>query len=456
MPNDKAKMSNEIQHIKPETRNPKPVTIIGGGLAGCEASWQLLKRGRTVCLYEMKPEVFSPAHKSSLLAELVCSNSFRSNSIENASGLLKEEMRLMGSLTMESADITSVPAGRALAVNRILFSRYIEDKLMSCKGLTIIRKEITEIPQDSIVIIATGPLTSDAAAKSISGITGSEHLYFYDAISPIVDGKSIDYSKVFRASRYDDTGVGDYLNCPMTQSEYERFWTELMNGTEVSLKNFEDKKCFEGCLPVEVLGRRGMKTLLFGPMKPVGLVDPKTGKRPYAVVQLRQENKSSTLYNIVGFQTKLTWPEQKRIFRLIPGLKKAEFLRYGSIHRNTFINSPALLRNTLQLRSHDNMFFAGQITGVEGYVESAAMGLLAGVNVDRYLSGKELIPPPETTALGALVRHITNTDQKTFQPMNVNFGIFPPLPEKAPKKERGKHYAERSFSDLKKWKQKIE
>ena len=456
MPNDKAKMSNEIQHIKPETRNPKPVTIIGGGLAGCEASWQLLKRGRTVCLYEMKPEVFSPAHKSSLLAELVCSNSFRSNSIENASGLLKEEMRLMGSLTMESADITSVPAGRALAVNRILFSRYIEDKLMSCKGLTIIRKEITEIPQDSIVIIATGPLTSDAAAKSISGITGSEHLYFYDAISPIVDGESIDYSKVFRASRYDDTGVGDYLNCPMTQSEYERFWTELMNGTEVSLKNFEDKKCFEGCLPVEVLGRRGMKTLLFGPMKPVGLVDPKTGKRPYAVVQLRQENKSSTLYNIVGFQTKLTWPEQKRIFRLIPGLKKAEFLRYGSIHRNTFINSPALLRNTLQLRSHDNMFFAGQITGVEGYVESAAMGLLAGVNVDRYLSGKELIPPPETTALGALVRHITNTDQKTFQPMNVNFGIFPPLPEKAPKKERGKHYAERSFSDLKKWKQKIE
>jgi len=456
MPNDKAKMSNEIQHIKPETRNPKPVTIIGGGLAGCEASWQLLKRGRTVCLYEMKPEVFSPAHKSSLLAELVCSNSFRSNSIENASGLLKEEMRLMGSLTMESADITSVPAGRALAVNRILFSRYIEDKLMSCKGLTIIRKEITEIPQDSIVIIATGPLTSDAAAKSISGITGSEHLYFYDAISPIVDGKSIDYSKVFRASRYDDTGVGDYLNCPMTQSEYERFWTELMNGTEVSLKNFEDKKCFEGCLPVEVLGRRGMKTLLFGPMKPVGLVDPKTGKRPYAVVQLRQENKSSTLYNIVGFQTKLTWPEQKRIFRLIPGLKKAEFLRYGSIHRNTFINSPALLRNTLQLRSHDNMFFAGQITGVEGYVESAAMGLLAGVNVDRYLSGKELIPPPETTALGALVRHITNTDHKTFQPMNVNFGIFPPLPEKAPKKERGKHYAERSFSDLKKWKQKIE
>jgi len=456
MPNDKAKMSNEIQHIKPETRNPKPVTIIGGGLAGCEASWQLLKRGRTVCLYEMKPEVFSPAHKSSLLAELVCSNSFRSNSIENASGLLKEEMRLMGSLTMESADITSVPAGRALAVNRILFSRYIEDKLMSCKGLTIIRKEITEIPQGPIVIIATGPLTSDAAAKNISGITGSEHLYFYDAISPIVDGESIDYSKVFRASRYDDTGVGDYLNCPMTQSEYERFWTELMNGTEVSLKNFEDKKCFEGCLPVEVLGRRGMKTLLFGPMKPVGLVDPKTGKRPYAVVQLRQENKSSTLYNIVGFQTKLTWPEQKRIFRLIPGLKKAEFLRYGSIHRNTFINSPALLRNTLQLRSHDNMFFAGQITGVEGYVESAAMGLLAGVNVDRYLSGKELIPPPETTALGALVRHITNTDQKTFQPMNVNFGIFPPLSEKAPKKERGKHYAERSFSDLKKWKQKIE
>jgi len=462
MPNDKAQMSNEVQHIKPETRNPeletrnsKPVTIIGGGLAGCEAAWQLLKRGRQASLYEMKPRVFSPAHKSPLLAELVCSNSFRSNSIENAVGLLKEEMRLMGSLIMESADITSVPAGRALAVDRILFSQYIEDKFISCNGLTIIRKEITEIPQDQIVIIATGPLTSDAAAKSISGITGSEHLYFYDAISPIVDGESIDYSKVFKASRYDDTGDGDYLNCPMTQSEYEQFWTELMDGTEVSLKNFENKKYFEGCLPIEILGRRGMKTLLFGPMKPVGLVDPKTGKRPYAVVQLRQENKTSTLYNMVGFQTKLTWPEQKRIFQLIPGLKKADFFRYGSIHRNTFINSPALLRNTLQSRSHDNMFFAGQITGVEGYVESAAMGLLAGVNVDRYLSGKELIPPPETTALGALVHHITNTDQKTFQPMNVNFGIFPPLQEKVPKKGRGKHYTERSFSDLEKWKHKI-
>jgi methylenetetrahydrofolate--tRNA-(uracil-5-)-methyltransferase len=451
MSNDKAQMSNEVQHIKLKTRNTKPVTIIGGGLAGCEAAWQLLKRGRQVSLYEMKPGVFSPAHKSPLLAELVCSNSFRSNNIENAVGLLKEEMRLTGSLIMEAAEITSVPAGRALAVDRTLFSQYIEDKLISSNGLTIIRQEVTEIPQDSVVIIATGPLTSDAMAKDISGIMESEHLYFYDAISPIVDGESIDYSKTFKASRYDDGGVGDYLNCPMTQSEYDRFWTELMDGTEVSLKDFENKKYFEGCLPIEVLGRRGMKTLLFGPMKPVGLVDPKIGERPYAVVQLRQENKSSTLFNMVGFQTKLTWPEQKRIFRLIPGLNQADFFRYGSIHRNTFINSPALLTKRLQFHSNNNIFFAGQITGVEGYVESAAMGLLAGINVDCYLSGKKIISPPETTALGALVHYITNTDRKTFQPMNVNFGIFPPLQKKVPKKERGKHYAERSFSDLKKW-----
>ncbi len=446
-------MKSTLEIKQPASSIQKPVSIIGGGLAGCEAAWQLSKRGRAVCLYEMKPEVFSPAHKSPLFAELVCSNSFRSNSTENAVGLLKEEMRLMGSLIMESANITSVPAGKALAVDRTLFSQYIEEKLASCEGLTTIRKELSDIPENSIVIIATGPLTSDKAAKSISRITGSEYLYFYDAISPIIDGESIDYGKVFQASRY-DSGRGDYLNCPMTKEEYERFWHEVIDGQEASIKDFEDKKCFEGCLPIEVLARRGEKTLLFGPMKPVGLIDPKTGKRPYAVVQLRQENKTSTLYNMVGFQTKLTWPEQRRIFKLIPGLEKAEFARHGSIHRNTFINSPALLKKTLQLRSHDNIFFAGQITGVEGYVESAAMGLLAGVNVDRYLSGKELIPPPETTALGALVHHITNADHKTFQPMNVNFGIFPPLLEKVPKKERGKHYARRAIQEIENWKEK--
>jgi methylenetetrahydrofolate--tRNA-(uracil-5-)-methyltransferase len=432
----------------------KHVVIIGGGLAGCEAAWQLLKRGNCVSLYEMKPENFSPAHKSEHLAELVCSNSFRSNVRDSAVGLLKEEMRRLGSLIMKAADDTSVPAGKALAVDRTLFSRHIENTLRSCTGLELIRKERTEIPENETVIIATGPLTSDNLTESISRLTGSDYLYFYDAISPIVDGESIDYTRVFRASRY-DPGEGDYINCPMTEAEYEQFWTELMGGTEVLVKDFEDKKYFEGCLPIEVLGRRGKKTLLFGPMKPVGLLDPGTGKQPYAVVQLRQENVHSTLFNIVGFQTKLTWPEQRRIFRLIPGLEKAEFARYGSIHRNTFINSPALLTQSLQLRSHNHIFFAGQIAGVEGYVESAAMGLLAGIQVNRHLSGKEIIPPPETTALGALLRHITNTDYKTFQPMNINFGLFPPLAKKAPKKYRGTYYAERSLRDLETWLQTI-
>ncbi|MBN2514953.1 MAG: methylenetetrahydrofolate--tRNA-(uracil(54)-C(5))-methyltransferase (FADH(2)-oxidizing) TrmFO [Deltaproteobacteria bacterium] len=440
--------------MKLETRNSKRVVIIGGGLAGCEAAWQLLKRGKRVSLYEMKPENFSPAHESEHLAELVCSNSFRSNATESAVGLLKEEMRRLDSLVIGSADETSVPAGKALAVDRNLFSRYIENTLRSCTGLELIRKERTEIPEREIVIIATGPLTSDSLVQSISRLTGSDYLYFYDAISPIVDGESIDYTRVFRASRY-DPGEGDYINCPMTEAEYEQFWTELMGGTEVHVKNFEDKKCFEGCLPIEVLGRRGMKTLLFGPMKPVGLIDPVTGKQPHAVVQLRQENMHSTLFNMVGFQTKLTWPEQRRIFRLIPGLEKAEFARYGSLHRNTFINSPALLTQSLQLRSHNHIFFAGQIAGVEGYVESAAMGLLAGIQVNRHLSGKEILPPPETTALGALLRHITNTDYKTFQPMNINFGLFPPLTKKLPKKHRGTYYAERSLRDLETWLQTI-
>ena len=432
----------------------KRVIIIGGGLAGCEAAWQLLKRGRRVTLYEMKPEHFSPAHTSEHLAELVCSNSFRSNATDSAVGLLKEEMRRLNSLVMDAADKTSVPAGKALAVDRNLFSLYIENTLCSCTGLKLARTEQIEIPEHGIVVIATGPLTSENMAKSISRLTGSDYLYFYDAISPIVHGESIDYTRVFRASRY-DPGEGDYINCPMTEKEYDQFWTELMGGTEVIVKDFEDKKCFEGCLPVEVLGRRGKKTLLFGPMKPVGLLDPATGKQPYAVVQLRQENVHSTLFNMVGFQTKLTWPEQRRIFRLIPGLENAEFARYGSIHRNTFINSPALLTQSLQLRSHDHVFFAGQIAGVEGYVESAAMGLLAGILVNRHLSGKEIILPPETTAFGALLRHITNADYKTFKPMNINFGLFPPLAKKPPKRHRGTYYAERSLRDLETWLQTI-
>ncbi|MEA2013952.1 MAG: methylenetetrahydrofolate--tRNA-(uracil(54)-C(5))-methyltransferase (FADH(2)-oxidizing) TrmFO, partial [Thermodesulfobacteriota bacterium] len=393
-------------------------------------------------------------HKSPLLAELVCSNSLRSNATESAVGLLKEEMRMMGSLIMEAADATSVPAGKALAVDRTLFSNYIEEALSS-RDITIIRKELTDLPRGSTVIIATGPLTSESLAQDISSVTGSEYLYFYDAISPIVEAQSIDYDRVFRASRYDTDGGGDYLNCPMTKNEYERFWTELSSGIEAPIRDFEDRRCFEGCLPVEVLARRGIKTLLFGPMKPVGLTDPVTGRRPYAVVQLRQENNDGTLYNLVGFQTKLTWSAQKRILRMIPGLAKADFARYGSIHRNTFINSPALLKKSLQLQSDDNIFFAGQITGVEGYVESAAMGLMAGVNACRYMGGEDLEEPPETTGMGALLRHITNADYKTFQPMNINFGLFPSPEGQTPKKERGKRYAERSLNDLKRWKQAL-
>ncbi len=402
----------------------------------------------------MKPTLFSPAHTSPLLAELVCSNSFRSDAIENAVGLLKEEMREMESLIMEAARATAVPAGKALAVDRTLFSRYIEDRLSSAR-IRISREEIARIPEDSLVIIATGPLTSESLAREISSLTGDEYLYFYDAISPIVEAESIDDTRAFRASRYEEGGTGDYLNCPLTREEYERFWTELVGGEEVPLRDFEDRHCFEGCLPVEVLARRGPKTLLFGPMKPVGLIDPKTGKRPYGVVQLRQENNAGTLYNLVGFQTKLIWPEQKRILRMIPGLEKAAFARYGSMHRNTFMNSPTLLRKTLQLRSNDNIFFAGQITGVEGYVESAAMGLMAGINACRHIAGEGMTPPPETTGLGALLHHITNADYKTFQPMNINFGLFPPLKKGAPKKTRGRYYAERSLTDLKRWKDEL-
>ncbi|MGZ3578860.1 MAG: methylenetetrahydrofolate--tRNA-(uracil(54)-C(5))-methyltransferase (FADH(2)-oxidizing) TrmFO [Syntrophales bacterium] len=431
----------------------KPIIVIGGGLAGCEAAWQLLTRGHPVVIYEMKPETFSPAHKSPHLAELVCSNSLRSDSTGNAAGLLKEEMRIMNSLIIEAADRTAVPAGKALAVDRTRFSIYVEEKLLSQGRLTIIRKELQEIPADHVVIIATGPLTSDPLAKGIAEITGSDYLYFYDAISPIIEGDSIDYTKVFRASRYSG-GEGDYLNCPMERAEYEQFWQALIEGGEVPLRPFEELKFFSGCLPIEVLARSGKHTLAFGPMKPVGLLDPKTGKQPFAAVQLRQEDEGGRLFNMVGFQTKLTWPEQRRILRMIPGLENAEFARYGSIHRNTFINSPALLRESLQLRTRDNVFFAGQITGAEGYVESAAIGLLSGLSVSSCLSGRVMTPPPATTALGAMLQYIIHADQKKFQPMNINFGIFPPITEKVPKKGRGQYYAERSLKALRDWKER--
>jgi len=427
--------------------------IIGGGLAGCEAAWQLTSRGIPPTLHEMKPRRFSPAHKSPALAELVCSNSLRSGEISSAAGLLKEEMRLLNSIIMEAADASSVPAGKALAVDRTQFSSRVE-ALLNQQNLQVVRDEVKEIPAGTLVLIATGPLTSDALAEKISVFTGKDYLYFYDAISPIVDAATIDSEKTFSASRYQE-GDGDYLNCPLTAGEYESFYRALLEGRQVPPREFEDSKFFEGCLPLEVMASRGPKTLLFGPMKPVGLIDPATGKKPHAVVQLRPENLERTAYNLVGFQTKLAWPEQARIFRMIPGLEKAEFLRFGSIHRNTFINAPALLDVTLCLRSNPDIYFAGQITGVEGYIESAAMGLVAGISIWCRLTGKNFDPPPRTTALGALLHHITGSDPSNFQPMNVNFGLFEPLPQRARKKDRGGLYAARALSDLRDWSSRL-
>ncbi len=367
------------------------ITIIGGGLAGCEAAWQAAKRDVSVLLYEMKPERFSPAHVSPHLGELVCSNSLRSNSLHNAVGLLKEELRRLDSLIMGVAEETRVPAGDALAVDRQAFAASITARLQAIDPVRILREEITQIPPEGIVIIASGPLTSPSLAESIKKLTGEESLYFYDAIAPIVDGDSLNKDVVFRASRYGEGN--DYLNSPMTQEEYERFVDELCKGEKVPYREFERPVFFEGCLPIEEMAERGRETLAYGPMKPVGLKDPRTGKLPYAVVQLRHENGRGTAFNLVGFQTKLKWKEQDRIFRLIPGLEKALFLRFGSLHRNTFIHSPSLLQKTLQLKKEPRIFFAGQITGVEGYVESAAMGLLAGMNGARLTQGNPLVSP---------------------------------------------------------------
>jgi methylenetetrahydrofolate--tRNA-(uracil-5-)-methyltransferase len=428
----------------------KPIIIIGGGLAGCEAAWQLAKRGHEVTLREMKPGKCSPAHRSPRLAELVCSNSLRSNERTSAVGLLKEELRRLDSLIMAAADTTSVPAGKALAVDRALFSAAVEERLLTQSGLRLVREECAEIPAGAHVIIATGPLTSDPLAADIARLVGRDSLYFYDAIAPIVDAASIDRSRVFRASRYDE-GEGDYLNCPLDEGQYGALRLAILEGRQIAARPFEDEKYFEGCLPVEILARRGVDTLRFGPMKPVGLVDPGTGREPHAVIQLRQENREGSLYNMVGFQTKLAWPEQERIFRMIPGLEQAEFLRLGSIHRNTYIHSPMLLTDTLQLRSNPDLFFAGQITGVEGYVESTAMGLLAALFMDRIRIEKPFAIPPRTTALGALLHHVSRSEGKTFQPMNVNFGLFEPLGGKVRRKLRGEAYAERALSDLGVW-----
>jgi methylenetetrahydrofolate--tRNA-(uracil-5-)-methyltransferase len=425
------------------------VTIIGGGLAGCEAAWQAAQRGISVDLHEMKPLRFSPAHVSDHLAELVCSNSLRSNNPHNAVGLLKEELRRLNSLIMKVADETRVPAGDALAVDRRIFAEKITGRLATHGQIRIFRKEVTQVSEEGILILASGPLTSPPLAESIRELTGTDSLYFYDAIAPIIDGDSLNSSTVFRASRY---GEGDdYVNCPMNRDEYYRFIEELKKGEKIPYRDFENPVHFEGCLPIEEMADRGIETLAHGPMKPVGLIDPHTGRMPYAVVQLRRENAEGSAFNLVGFQTKLKWKEQERIFRLIPGLEKASFLRFGSMHRNTFIHSPALLTTTLQLKREPRIFFAGQITGVEGYVESTAMGLLAGVNASFLAQLKPLVVPPETTAMGGLVRHLTRRPERGFQPMNVNFGILPSPSGRLRGRDKHKAIAARALNDLEEW-----
>ena len=423
------------------------VNIVGGGLAGCEAAWQLARRGTPVDLYEMRPATRTEAHVTGHLAELVCSNSFRSRSLTTGAGLLKEEMRRMGSLTIELGEAHQVPAGAALAVDRTRFAQAVSERLASLPGVRLIRQELEAIPS-GITIVATGPLTAQPLSERLRELLGAEHLYYYDAISPVVTAESVDPSVAFRASRYDEK-PGDYLNLPLTQAEYYRLVDAVTAAEKVPARSFE--RFFEGCLPVEEMARRGRETLAFGPMRPTGLVDPATGQRPYAVVQLRQEDREGSLYNLVGFQTKMTYPEQKRVFSLIPGLARAEFVRYGSLHRNTFLNAPRHLLPTLQWRGAPRLFFAGQITGVEGYVESAASGLLAGVNAARLAAGAALVTPPATTALGALLRYVTDADREAFQPMNVNFGLFPALPFKAKGRRKKELMAERSLRDLDRW-----
>ncbi|MBI5074496.1 MAG: methylenetetrahydrofolate--tRNA-(uracil(54)-C(5))-methyltransferase (FADH(2)-oxidizing) TrmFO [Nitrospirae bacterium] len=397
--------------------------VIGGGLAGAEAAWQAAKRGVKVRLYEMRPEKMTEAHATSSLGELVCSNSLRSNDPHSGPGLLKKELSLAGSLIMEAAEATAVPAGSALAVDRTLFGEYITKKLSDNLNITIIREEVRTLP-GSTAVLATGPLTSPAMTEALTGLTGAGYLYFYDAIAPIIDADSIDRTKVYAMSRY-GKGGDDYLNCPMSREEYEQFYQEILAAEKVNPKGFEEKSVFEGCMPIEVMASRGVDTMRYGPMKPVGLPDPRTEKDPYAVVQLRTENREMTAYNMVGFQTRLTWPEQKRVFSMIPGLEAADFLRYGSIHRNTFINAPVLLNKDLSFRQRSDLFLAGQITGVEGYIESTAMGLIAGVNAALRLQGKIIPEVPPYSAHGALIRHITESESKHFQPSNINFGLFP-------------------------------
>lgn len=423
------------------------VNVIGAGLAGSEAAYQIAKRGVQVRLYEMRPVRQTPAHHTDKFAELVCSNSLRANTLTNAVGVIKEEMRLMDSVIIRAADECSVPAGGALAVDRHEFAAKVTEYVKNHPNVTVMNEEITDIPEGP-TIIATGPLTSPDLSAKLKELTGEDYFYFYDAAAPIVEKDSIDMNKVYLKSRY-DKGEAAYLNCPMTEEEFDRFYEALIAAETVPLKEFEKEIFFEGCMPVEVMASRGRQTLVFGPMKPVGLEDPKTGKTPYAVVQLRQDDAAGTLYNIVGFQTHLKWGPQKEVLQLIPGLENAEIVRYGVMHRNTFINSPNLLRPTYQYKQRDDLFFAGQMTGVEGYVESAASGLLAGINAARLVQGEEPVVLPPVTAMGSMANYITATNAKNFQPMNANFGLFAPLEKKIKKKaERNEAYAARALETI--------
>lgn len=426
------------------------IKILGGGLAGCEAALTAARLGLSVELMEMKPGVFTPAHRSPLLGELVCSNSLRSADPTSAVGLLKLEMSLAGSAVMEAARATQVGAGKALAVDREKFAAHLDGRVRSHPGINLRQERAETLPSSGWTVLATGPLTDGPLADDLARISGSEHLHFYDAIAPIVAAESVDPERSFWADRY-DAGPGDYLNCPMDQTQYQAFFQALTSAEQTPLHDFENPRFFEGCLPIEVMASRGEKTLLFGPMKPVGLNDPATGLRHFAVVQLRKEDASGRLLNMVGFQTKLTRSAQDRVFRLIPALEKAEFVRWGSIHRNTFLDAPRVLSPHLSLKNASHILVAGQVSGVEGYVESAAMGILAGINLSRLVRGLEVIPPPPTTAFGALLSHLANTETKSFQPSNVNFGLFPPLEGKVPKKERGRRHARRALNDFTAW-----
>ncbi|HHS97059.1 MAG TPA: FADH(2)-oxidizing methylenetetrahydrofolate--tRNA-(uracil(54)-C(5))-methyltransferase TrmFO [Chloroflexi bacterium] len=427
----------------------KRLVVVGGGLAGSEAAWQAAERGVEVVLYEMRPRKMTPAHVTDRLAELVCSNSLGSDLPDRAPGLLKAELRRLGSLILACADATRVPAGSALAVDRERFAEEVTRRIEAHPRIRVVREEVTEIPEGPVVI-ATGPLTSESLTRAIGDLTGQEYLYFYDAMAPIVTAESIDMSIAFRASRY-GRGGADYINCPMTREEYERFVDALVTAERIPLRDFEreDPRFFEGCLPIEVLAARGRDALAYGPLRPVGLIDPRTGKRPYAVVQLRRDNLAGTLYNMVGFQTNLRYGEQERVFRMIPGLERAEFVRYGQMHRNTFLNAPLLLEPTMAFRGRPGLFFAGQITGVEGYVGSVGSGWVAGVNAARFVLGEEPLVLPRTTMLGALCYYVSHADPRTFQPMKANFGLLPPLsPPVRDKRRRYRAYVERALADL--------